>query len=423
VPFPRLLVKVFHEKDIPIQVAVGNYDLGICGLDWVEELLVKYPSSALVKVRDFGYGKSSLYLAVGAGGEVTSLNELRPGCRTLRLVSEYPNLAESLALNFRLSSFNIFPVWGATEVYPPENADLVLVSQPSLERLSQWGLIPLNTVLESSAFLIANSDSWEGKDMSSLLEPLCEVESVDIAEELSLTLNPTPSSWPLAPGAMRLALPDGHQQQPTAQFLSQLNWRVSDYLGGCSRPSLDVEDVVVKVIRPQDMPSQVANGNFDLAITGKDWLWDHLCRFPSSPVEELLDMKFGKVRLAAVVSQELDADDVNDLRELLRKGGISALKIVSEYVNIADKYARDRHLAPYRIIPTWGASEAFLPEDADLLIENVQTGRTIARHKLKSIDTLFSSSASLIGSKNIPPQTAKGKKIASIIETFRSHLT
>ncbi|MFH1003145.1 MAG: ATP phosphoribosyltransferase, partial [Chloroflexota bacterium] len=33
--FPGLAVKMFHEKDIPIQVAVGNYDLGICSLDWV----------------------------------------------------------------------------------------------------------------------------------------------------------------------------------------------------------------------------------------------------------------------------------------------------------------------------------------------------------------------------------------------------
>ena len=41
---PNLFAKIFQEKDIPIQVAVGNYDLGICGLDWVEELLAKYPS-------------------------------------------------------------------------------------------------------------------------------------------------------------------------------------------------------------------------------------------------------------------------------------------------------------------------------------------------------------------------------------------
>ena len=34
--FSNLLVKMFHEKDIPIQVAVGNYDIGICGQDWIE---------------------------------------------------------------------------------------------------------------------------------------------------------------------------------------------------------------------------------------------------------------------------------------------------------------------------------------------------------------------------------------------------
>ena len=36
--FPDMLIKVFQEKDIPIQVAIGNYDLGICGLEWIEEL-------------------------------------------------------------------------------------------------------------------------------------------------------------------------------------------------------------------------------------------------------------------------------------------------------------------------------------------------------------------------------------------------
>ena len=50
--FPDLSARMFHEKDIPIQVAVGNYDLGIGGLDWVEELLVKYPRSPLVKVKN-----------------------------------------------------------------------------------------------------------------------------------------------------------------------------------------------------------------------------------------------------------------------------------------------------------------------------------------------------------------------------------
>jgi len=53
---------MFHERDIPVQVAIGNYDLGICGLDWLEELLVKYPSSALMKVESLGYGRGALYV-------------------------------------------------------------------------------------------------------------------------------------------------------------------------------------------------------------------------------------------------------------------------------------------------------------------------------------------------------------------------
>ena len=83
----------------------------------------------------------------------------------------------------------------------------------------------------------------------------------------------------------------------------------------------------------------------------------------------------------------------------LYRGREEPFRIASEYVNIADKYARDNHLGHYRVIPTWGATEAFLPEDADLLIENTETGRTIARHNLKIIDTLFESTGCLIGNK------------------------
>jgi len=176
---------------------------------------------------------------------------------------------------------------------------------------------------------------------------------------------------------------------------------------------------MVKVIRPQDMPLQVANGNFALAITGRDWLTEHLYQFPPSPVRELLDLKFGKVRLVAVVSKDLSVNDVPSLRQVCSER-LVPFRVASEYVNIADKYARDNHLGPYRVIPTWGASEAFVPEDADLLIENVQTGQTIARHNLKIVDTLFESTACLIGSANRVSNTIKGKRIQSIIETLQA---
>src|SRR4030043_213830 len=113
--FPDLLIRVFHEKDIPIQIAVGNYDLGICGLDWVEELLAKYPTSAVLKVADLGYGRGNLYLAASSHGKLSGLQDLSTGQNSWRIVTEYPNLAESAALNLRLRRFRVLPLVGVLE--------------------------------------------------------------------------------------------------------------------------------------------------------------------------------------------------------------------------------------------------------------------------------------------------------------------
>ncbi|NQT49015.1 MAG: ATP phosphoribosyltransferase, partial [Chloroflexi bacterium] len=129
--FPDLFLKVFHEKDIPIQVAIGNYDMGICGRDWVEELLAKYPNSDLVRVLDLGYGRSNLWLAGAKSAGAVSVEALADKVRTVRIATEYPNLAESLALSLRLRRFSVFPLWGSAEAYPPENADLALIALPT----------------------------------------------------------------------------------------------------------------------------------------------------------------------------------------------------------------------------------------------------------------------------------------------------
>ena len=170
--FPDLSVKMFHEKDVPIQVAVGNYDLGICGLDWVEELLAKYPSSALVKVRDLGYEKRELVMVCAESALICSIEELKITKDVVRIATEYPNLAESFALNQRLRRFNIFPLWGAAEVYPPESADLSLICIDPPDSPVGHGLRQVSSILLSSAFLIAYQPSWESKDMSALLEHL-----------------------------------------------------------------------------------------------------------------------------------------------------------------------------------------------------------------------------------------------------------
>jgi ATP phosphoribosyltransferase len=220
---------------------------------------------------------------------------------------------------------------------------------------------------------------------------------------------------------VRLALPDGHQQLPAVTLLNRAGFKLDDYPSdtGNRRPEVNVDGVTVKVIRPQDMPQQVASGNFDLALTGRDWLTEHLAQFPSSPVEELVDLKMAKVRMVAVVSRELAVGDTADLRRYISDRE-EPLRVASEYVNIADKYARENHLGHYRVIPTWGATEAFLPEDADLLIENTETGRTLARHNLKIIDTLFESTGCLIGRKNGETSPRKAARINDIVTRLRS---
>ena len=417
--FPDLLIKVFQEKDIPIQVAIGNYDLGICGLDWIEELTSKYAASAPIRIKNLGYGKGALYVAASSATKIPSLEKLSMESGNVRIVSEYPNIAESFALNQRLRRFSIYPVWGAAEAYPPENATLALVAGSTDEKMVNNGLKPLEKVLNISAFLIANRISWKQKDLSEIMATLEKVKFEN--KETQSTAQSSAASHFNMPvidkDIVRLALPDGHQQKHTIQLLNKAGIQVDDYPSptGNRRPTSNLEGVAIKIIRPQDMPLQVANDNFELAITGRDWLTDHLNLFPSSPVRELLDLKLGWVKIVAVVDKNVLSDNIYDFQRFSNKN-YTPIRVASEYVNIADKYARDNRLGMYRIIPTWGATEAFLPEDADLLIENTETGSTIARHNLKIIDTLFESTAHLIGAKNRKYSSIKKARIDKIIK-------
>jgi ATP phosphoribosyltransferase len=418
---PGLYAKIFRERDIPVQVAIGNYDLGICGSDWLEELLVKYPSSEVLKLAELGYADGTLYIAGGIDGITTvAAAHSHPG--VVRLAGEYPNLAEAFALKTRLRRFAIFPLWGGAEVYPPETADLALVSGTT-ESLARDGLAPVAEVLRIRACLIANRRTWESCDLSEVVARL--YQEIPEAESPPETEMPGPAiarhrHAGVSGDTVWLALPDGHQQTHTSRLLKAAGIQVADYPSedGNRRPAAEMPGVAIKVIRPQDMPLQVANGNFDLAISGRDWLTEHLYQFPTSPVTRLLDLKLGRVRIVAVIHQGLAADNIGGLRDYCT-GRLQPLRVASEYTNIADRYARDNHLGLYRVVPTWGATEAFLPEDADLLIENTETGQTIARHNLKIIDTLFESTACLIGSTRKATSPARRHNIEYIVTAMR----
>ncbi len=423
--FPDVFIKVIHEEDIPIQVAIGNYDLGITSLDWTQELTVKYPESAVIKVRELGYGDGSLFAAAYAHGGVSSLKELaeRPG--TVRIASEYPNLAGDLAANIRSRRFRIFPLWGGPEAYPPEHAEAVLIVRKNEKELADCGLRSLGKILDCKACLIANRTSWETLDMAEIIASICDnlpapAGAGAVESNASLQYPPDTSWGAVPPDAVRFALPDGHQQAHVKRILDAAKVAIRDYPSETNnrRPASSLEGVVIKVIRPQDMLAQVAGGSFDIAITGRDWLTDHLYQFPSSPVKELLDLKYGRVRIVAVVHNDVPVRDMNEFRRYSAEHDIK-VRVATEYTNIADMYARQARLGRYRVIPTWGATEAFLPEDADLLVENTETGSTIAKNNLKIIDTLFESTACLVGRAGEIYNNVKKERIQRIIQVLR----
>ena len=420
----RAVARVFREKDIPIQIAMGSYDLGICGLAWIEELRARYPQHPVASLRDLGVGRLGLYVASAA--ETEGLGSLG-GRRGLRVASEFPNIAEAFALAARLPAYRVQAVWGAAEAYPPEDADLAVIAAGDEAAVSAKGLVPLLRMLCSSAWLIANADSLAKKDLSPLLGPLAGSGSRGEAQSLRLP-PPLPAGTgekrraPARRQSLRMALPDGHQQRHVVAALREaglLPLAGYDETRCLRRPKSALAGLEMKVIRPHDMPQLVATGEIDLAVTGRDCLTEHLSRFPSSPAEELVDLQRCQFNVAAVVSEDVPASDLDGALAHWRAQGNRMIRVASEFPGIADAFARSRHLGRYQVIPIAGASEGFVPEDAELLIEGTETGRTLVENRLKPIDLLFRSTTCVIASRERVLSGRRRKLFDQVVSSLR----
>jgi ATP phosphoribosyltransferase len=398
--FPMLedaaIARVFREKDIPVQVARGDYDIGICSLTWVEELAQRFPKHDVVRLRDLGYGAQSLWLA--SAGDTCE--------PSMRIVSEYPNIADTIARRLRLRRYRVFGVAGAAEAYPPEDADVAIVAASDAAEIEAHGLRPIAKVFDSSAWLIANRRSLASKDLSPVLSRLigAGVSSVSPTITVPPSLGMRQREQTCAGGTLRIALADGHNQPHTIAALKAAGIRVPVYEDGTvvRRPQIDIEGVEVKVIRPQDMTQQVALGQFDLAITGRDLVFDHLVQFPGSPVEEVADLRRSRYSLAVIVKDVPAETTADAVRWWRSRDPHKTIRVASEFANIADHFARDRHFGRYSVIPINGASEGFVPDDAEILIEGIETGSSVRANKLTVLERFFESTICVVANKRRP---------------------
>jgi ATP phosphoribosyltransferase len=397
-----MVVRVFADRDIPIQVALGQYDLGIASRSWIDELLVRYGRDSIVPVLPLDLAADPIVV----GGTERSLASLA-SAGVVRVATESPNLAHAYLNRRRVPDYRVYDVWGCAESWPPDDADLAIAPQSAIV---EEGLPVLETVHAGGVWLIANREGLATRDLSAALGPLQRLPRGEDRGGLAPTrplvgVRRAPTAAPVERDSLRIAVPDGHAQRHTVEALAAagISFDGYDESRAVRRPRSSIHGVEVKVMRPQDMPRAVALGAFDLALTGRDWLAAHLATFPASPVVELCDLRRSKYRMGAVVSEDLPAENIGEAIAYWRRDDPDRpIRVASEYAALADEYARTRHLGRYQVIPISGASEGFVPEDAEILIEGTETGSTLRANRLRMIDVTMESTNCAVGAPERP---------------------
>lgn len=204
---------------------------------------------------------------------------------------------------------------------------------------------------------------------------------------------------------LKILLPKGRIYENVVNLLDGAGIKVS-LPERAYRPTVNQEDLEAKVMKPQNIGKLLELGAHDVGFTGRDWIEES-----HADVEEVMDLGFDQVRIVAAVPNALDD------AELARRRVI----VATEYEQIARKWLEGRRFN-YLIVRTYGATEVFPPDDADMIVDNTATGRTLLENGLRIVDTIFRSSTCLFASKEAMKDAAKRRKIMELKMLFESVL-
>lgn len=171
-------------------------------------------------------------------------------------------------------------------------------------------------------------------------------------------------------------------------------------------PRVEDPEIAAKIMKPQNIPKLVELGSHDVGFTGRDWVVE-----TQADVVEILDLGFDKVSIVAAIPGSLIESD-------LRKRKII---VASEYERIASNFLAQENY-DYILIRTYGATEVFPPEDADMIIDNTSTGRTLSEHNLHVLKTVMDSSTVFIANKAALENKWKREKIEEMKMLFQAVL-
>lgn len=172
------------------------------------------------------------------------------------------------------------------------------------------------------------------------------------------------------------------------------------------RPTVNQDDLEAKVMKPQNIGKLLELGAHDVGFTGRDWIEE-----TNADVEEVMDLGFDQVRIVAAVPNNMDDAAIKARRVI----------VATEYEKIAQRWL-DTQKINSLVVRTYGATEVFPPDDADMIIDNTATGRTLIENGLRIVDTILTSSTRMFASKAALADPEKKKKIMELKMLFEAVL-
>ena len=161
------------------------------------------------------------------------------------------------------------------------------------------------------------------------------------------------------------------------------------------RASIDDPRVAdVRILRPQEIPLYVADGLFDIGITGRDWVEERGSDVTSLGVLPYSKATINPIRVVLAVPIESPVSSVSDLAQTATGAG-GALRVSTEYLELTRRYL-EKHGVRADVSLSYGATEAKVPDIADCVVEITETGRALRAAGLKIVETLLISHTELI---------------------------
>ena len=194
-----------------------------------------------------------------------------------------------------------------------------------------------------------------------------------------------------------LGIPKGSLQESTVTLFKKAGF---SFYGSERSLWLTSNDPEIRpvLLRPQEIPSYVANGSLDGGLSGLDWITETGVQ---DEVRILADLCYSKrtfrpVRWVLAVGEDSPYQTVEDLKKI----GDVPKRVSTELKRVTEEWLAEKGVVA-EVDFSWGATEAKVPAFADAIVECTETGASLVSNRLRIIDTVISSTTQFFANKEI----------------------